>query len=87
MNIFSPHSTHSASNSKAKTYVTLKTILETGGGGATGHSQGFMTNQFSKKNSVALVYSTVKNDELCQTLRNCILGLKCLIYYWYIIRT
>ena len=83
MNIFSPHSTRSASNSKAKTYVPLKTILETGDGGATGHSQGFMTNQFSKKSSVALVYSTVKNDEL----RNCILSLKCLIYYWYIIRT
>ena len=31
MNIFSPHSTRSASNSKAKTSVLLKTILETGG--------------------------------------------------------
>ena len=30
MNIFSPHLTHSASNSKSKTYVSLKTILETG---------------------------------------------------------
>ena len=31
MNIFSTHSTRSASNSKAKTSVLLKTILETGG--------------------------------------------------------
>ena len=31
MNIFSPHSTCSASNSKAKTSVPLKTILETRG--------------------------------------------------------
>ena len=30
MNIFSPHSTRSTSNNKAKTYVPLKTILETG---------------------------------------------------------
>ena len=30
-NIFSPHSTRSASNSKARTCVPLKTILETGG--------------------------------------------------------
>ena len=56
MNIFSPHSTRSASNCKAKTYVPLKTILETGGGGATGRSQGFMTNQFFKKNNIVLVY-------------------------------
>ena len=49
MNIFSPHSTCSASNSKAKTFVPLKTILETilkGGGGATRHLQGFITNPF-----------------------------------------
>ena len=39
-NIFSTHSTRSASNSKAKTYVPLKTILEAGSGEATGHSQG-----------------------------------------------
>ena len=31
MNIFLPHYTGSASNSKAKTYVPLKNILETGG--------------------------------------------------------
>ena len=30
MNIFSPHSTRSASDNKAKTYVPLKTVLETG---------------------------------------------------------
>ena len=38
----------------------LATILETGagggGGGATGRLQGFMTNQFSKKNGIVLVY-------------------------------
>ena len=36
MNIFLPHSTRIASNSKTKTYVPLKTILETGGERATG---------------------------------------------------
>ena len=81
MNIFSPNSTRSACNSKAKTYVSFKTILETRGGGATGRSQGFMTNQSFKKNSIVLVYWTVKNDDLCQTLRNSILCLKCLIYF------
>ena len=66
INKFSPHSTGSASNDKAKTYVALKSILKQGcacvggggggGGGATGRSQGFMTNQFSKKNSIVFVY-------------------------------
>ena len=56
MYIFSPHSTRSVSNSKAKTYVPLKTILKTGGGGAIGRSQAFMTNQFFEKNSIVLVY-------------------------------
>ena len=56
MNKLSPHSTGSVSNDKAKTYVALKSILKKGGGGATGRSQGFMTNQFSKKNSIVLVY-------------------------------
>ena len=65
MSIFSPHSTRSTSNSKAKTYVPLKTILETGGGGATGSSQGFATNKFSRKNIIVSVYLTVQNDDLC----------------------
>ena len=56
MNNFSWHSSCSTSNSKPKTYVPLKTILETGGGEERGRSQGFMTNQFSKKNSVVSVY-------------------------------
>ena len=41
MNIFSPHSTYSVSNSKAKTYEPLITILEKGDGGATGDSRSF----------------------------------------------
>ena len=49
------HATRSASNSKAKTYVPPKTILETGGRGAPGRSQGFMRNQFFKK-SIVLKY-------------------------------
>ena len=34
MSIFSPYSTRSASSSKAKTYLPLKTILEKGGWGS-----------------------------------------------------
>ena len=41
MNIFSPYSTCSVSNSKAKTYEPLRTILEKGDGGATGRSRSF----------------------------------------------
>ena len=63
MSIFLPNSTRSTSNSKANTYVPLKTILETGAGGATRRLQSFLTNQFSEKNSSVLVYSTVKNDD------------------------
>ena len=66
---------------KLKLTYHLKPSLKQAGGGATGRSQGLMANQVSMKNSIVLVYSTVKNDDLCQTLRNSILGLKCLIYY------
>ena len=49
---FSPHSTRSARTVKLKLTLSLKQ----GGGGGTGRSQGLMTNQFFKKNSIVLVY-------------------------------
>ena len=49
MDIFLPHSTRNASNGNTKTYVPLKAILETEGGGATGRSQGFMTTSSPRR--------------------------------------
>ena len=69
MSIFFPHSTRNASNSKTNTYIPLKTYLEIGGGGAIARLQGFMTNQFSKKNNIDLVYSTLKNVKTVVTVK------------------
>ena len=60
MSIFSPHSTV-----KQKLTYHLKLSLKEADGGATGRSQGFTANQFSKENSIVSVYSTDKNDDLC----------------------
>ena len=43
--LFAPHSTRSASNSKAKLHVSIKTILKTGGGAVCISLQNIMINQ------------------------------------------
>ena len=52
MNIFSPPQHAVLVTVKLKLTLSLKQ----GGGGGTGRSQGFMTNQFFKKNGIVLVY-------------------------------
>ena len=50
---FSRHIQHAVPvTTKLKLTYHLKPSLKQGNGEATGHSQGFMTNQFSKKNSI-----------------------------------
>ena len=62
MSIFSPHSTRSASNSKAKTHLPLKTIFETGGWKSNRTFARFCDKPIL---SILSVYSIVKNDDLC----------------------
>ena len=49
---------------KLKLMHHLKPSMKKGGGRAAWHSQDFMKNQFSKKNSIFLVHSIVKNENI-----------------------
>lgn len=47
--LFTPHSTHSASNSKAKLHEPIETILKTEGGAVCIHFQNIMINEYVRK--------------------------------------
>ena len=76
LNIFSPQSKGSASNSKAKTYVSLKNILETGRWRSNRTFARFYDKPILQEKQYCFGILNSKNDDLCQTLRKSILGLK-----------